>query len=51
MYQFLLTLHGDKTVIVNAIHPINFNYANMITAEMGYFEAVKKITFLGKVEA
>ena len=50
MYQFNVILEGEKTVILNSEHPINFNYANMICQEMGYSERVKKITFLGKIE-
>lgn len=50
MFQFMITLQNDKTVILNAYHPINFRYANMIIKEMGYNEKVKRIVYIGTVE-
>ena len=50
MYQFMITLQNDKTVILNANHPINFPYANMMLKEMGYHESVKRITYLGIID-
>lgn len=50
MLQFRITLQNDKTVILNAYHPIDFKYANMMIKEMGYHEAVKRITYLGIID-
>lgn len=50
MYQFMITLQNDKTVILNTNHPIDFKYANMIIKEMGYNESVKRITYIGSVD-
>lgn len=50
MFQFMITLQHDKTVIINAYHPIDFKYANMIIKEMGYNESVKRITYIGSID-
>lgn len=47
MFQFLITLNSGKTQIINAPHPINFNYANMILMEMGHNEKAARITYIG----